>query len=185
MQPLTLSLPDTFAANRRPPPPLPLQPLPPSCHHRHRHHHGRTHHCPLPKKGATAAPPPAYQRQHNMEMFTSPDDLDLFNLSTVFEVCDVGRGNLAISKLLALKNFGPFLQYTYYWIVPIICQCIPGRHCPFFDLSPFFFLSVSCHFWYPFPYFLRESFICLKVSFSTKIQIKISFLTKIQIKLIR
>jgi hypothetical protein len=27
--------------------------------------------------------------------------LDLFNLSTVFEVCDDGRGNLAISKLLA------------------------------------------------------------------------------------
>jgi hypothetical protein len=27
--------------------------------------------------------------------------LDLFNLSTVFEVCDVGRVNLAISMLLA------------------------------------------------------------------------------------
>ncbi len=37
----------------------------------------------------------------NMKMFTSPDDLDLFNLSTIFEVCDVGRGNSAISKLLA------------------------------------------------------------------------------------
>jgi hypothetical protein len=37
----------------------------------------------------------------NMEMFTSPDDLDLFNLSTVYEVCDDGQGNLAISKLLA------------------------------------------------------------------------------------
>ena len=32
-------------------------------------------------------------------MITSPDDLDLFNLSTVFEVFDV-QGNLAISKLL-------------------------------------------------------------------------------------
>ncbi len=42
----------------------------------------------------------------NVKTFTSPDDLDLFNLSTVFEVCDVGRGSLAISKLLALKNFG-------------------------------------------------------------------------------
>jgi hypothetical protein len=30
--------------------------------------------------------------------------LDLFNLSTVFEVCDVGQGNLAISKLLAQKK---------------------------------------------------------------------------------
>jgi hypothetical protein len=47
-----------------------------------------------------------------------------------------------------------------------------------------FFLSVSCHFWCPFPYFLRKSFVCLKVSFSTKIQIKVSFSTKIQIKLI-
>jgi hypothetical protein len=37
----------------------------------------------------------------NVKTFTSPDDLDLFNLSTVFEVCDDGRGNLAISKLLA------------------------------------------------------------------------------------
>jgi hypothetical protein len=26
----------------------------------------------------------------NMKMFTSPDNLDLFNLSTVFEVCDDG-----------------------------------------------------------------------------------------------
>jgi hypothetical protein len=49
-------------------------------------------------------------------MFTSPVALDLFNLSTVFEVCDVGRGNLAISKLLALKILGPFLRSTYYWM---------------------------------------------------------------------
>jgi hypothetical protein len=35
---------------------------------------------------------------------------------TVFEVSDVGRGNLAISKLLALKKIGPFLQSTYYWM---------------------------------------------------------------------
>jgi hypothetical protein len=52
----------------------------------------------------------------NMKTFTSPVNLDLFNLSTVFEVCDVGQGNLAISKLLALKYFGPFLQSTYYWM---------------------------------------------------------------------
>jgi hypothetical protein len=53
------------------------------------------------------------QRQHhhqrtngstNLKTFTSPVDLDLFNLSTVFEVSDVGQGNLAISKLLALKK---------------------------------------------------------------------------------
>ncbi len=29
---------------------------------------------------------------------------------------DVGRGNLAISKLLALKKCGFFLQSTYYWM---------------------------------------------------------------------
>jgi hypothetical protein len=37
----------------------------------------------------------------SVKMFTSPDDLNLFNLTTVFEVCDDGQGNLAISKLLA------------------------------------------------------------------------------------
>jgi hypothetical protein len=62
------------------------------------HHHQRTN-------GST-----------NMKMFTSPVYLDLFNLSTVFEVCDVGQGNLAISKLLDLKNVGIFLQSTYYWM---------------------------------------------------------------------
>jgi hypothetical protein len=37
----------------------------------------------------------------NVKTFTSPDNLDLLNLSTVFEVCDDGQGNLAISNLLA------------------------------------------------------------------------------------
>jgi hypothetical protein len=38
----------------------------------------------------------------NVKMFTSLDDLDLFNLSTTFfDLCNVGRGNLAIIKLLA------------------------------------------------------------------------------------
>jgi hypothetical protein len=46
------------------------------------------------------------QHQHtkgstNVKKFTSPDDLDLFNLSAIFEVCDDGQGNLAMSKLLA------------------------------------------------------------------------------------
>jgi hypothetical protein len=52
-----------------------------------------------------------YQRTNgstNVTMFTSPVNLDLFNLSTVFEVCDVGQGNLAISKLLALKILDHF-----------------------------------------------------------------------------
>jgi hypothetical protein len=47
------------------------------------HHHQRTN-------GSTS-----------MKMFTSPDDMDLFNLFTVFEACDVGQANLAISKFLA------------------------------------------------------------------------------------
>jgi hypothetical protein len=62
------------------------------------HHHQRTN-------GST-----------NVKTFTSPVNLDLFTLSTAFEVCDVGQGDLAISKLLALKKFGPFLQSTYYWM---------------------------------------------------------------------
>jgi hypothetical protein len=51
-----------------------------------------------------------------MKTFTSPVNLDSFNLSTVFKVCDVGQGNLAISKLIALKKFGQFLQSRYYWM---------------------------------------------------------------------
>jgi hypothetical protein len=44
---------------------------------------------------------------------------------------------------------------------------------PYFSIYRHFFLSVSRHFWCPFPYFLRESLVCSKVSFSTKIQIKL------------
>jgi hypothetical protein len=59
------------------------------------------------------------QQQHHqctngstsVKTFTRPDNLSLFNLSTVFEVCDVGRGNLAISKLLAKNNFTFFAIY--------------------------------------------------------------------------
>ncbi len=61
--------------------------------------------------------------------------------------------------------------------VPIIFQGIPGHHPPFFNLSPFF-LSVSRHFWCPFPYFLQESFVCLIVSFSTKNSNQSFFLDK-------
>jgi hypothetical protein len=46
----------------------------------------------------------------NVKTFTSPVNLDLFNLSTVFEVCDVGQRNLAISKLLSFFKNGPFLR---------------------------------------------------------------------------
>jgi hypothetical protein len=49
------------------------------------------------------------QQQHHqrtngstkVKMFTSTPYLNLFILSTVFEVFDDGQGNLAISKLLA------------------------------------------------------------------------------------
>ena len=41
--------------------------------------------------------PPIFGLVMNVKTFTSPDDLDLFNLSTVFEVCDDGRVNLVIS----------------------------------------------------------------------------------------
>ena len=40
----------------------------------------------------------------NAKRLTRPDDLDLFNLSTVFEVCD-GWGSLVISKLLGTLFF--------------------------------------------------------------------------------
>jgi hypothetical protein len=101
MQLLALSLPAAFSAN--------CCPLP------------RPHHCRC-RRAATASTTTTVvklavvkcqrkrqQQQHhqrtngstNVKTFTSPDDLDLFNLSTVFEVCDDGRGNLAISKLLA------------------------------------------------------------------------------------
>jgi hypothetical protein len=51
----------------------------------------------------------SHQQQHHqhtscrtiVKTFTSPDNLDLFNLSTVFEVYDVGQVNLEIIKLLA------------------------------------------------------------------------------------
>jgi hypothetical protein len=96
-----LLLPAAFTANRHPLPPPPLLPLPPSrqaatttpmvertiinCQRKRQqqHHHQHTN-------GST-----------NVKTFTSSVKLDLFNLSTVFEVCDVGQGNLAISKLLA------------------------------------------------------------------------------------
>jgi hypothetical protein len=51
-------------------------------------------------------------------MFTIPDDLDLFNLSTVFEVCDDGRGNLAISKLLHGGRDDLILSAKFIRIVP-------------------------------------------------------------------
>jgi hypothetical protein len=92
LQPSMLSLLAAFAANRRPsppPPPLPLT-LPPGRHRLHRHHRGQTRRRPLPKKEATAATPPAYQRQHQDENVHKSRRLDLFNLSTVFEVCDDG-----------------------------------------------------------------------------------------------
>jgi hypothetical protein len=87
-----LSIAATAAAATAAGPPLPSPPPPWS-----------THRCPLPKKEATAAAPQCTNGSTNVKMFTSPDNLDLFNLSTVFEVCDDDRGNLAITKLLVKK----------------------------------------------------------------------------------
>jgi hypothetical protein len=101
MQPSMLLLPAAFAANHRPLPPPPPLLLPLGRHHLHRHHRIQTCRRPLPKKETTVAANQRTNGRTNVKMFTSPDDLDLFNLSTVFEVCDDGRGKLAISKLLA------------------------------------------------------------------------------------
>jgi hypothetical protein len=94
-------LPAAFAANCCPSPPLPPLPLLPGCHH--------STPTTMVKLAVAHCQRKRQQQQHhqrtngstNLKTFTSPDDLDLFNLSTVFEVCDDGRGNLAISKLLA------------------------------------------------------------------------------------
>jgi hypothetical protein len=63
---------------------------------------------------------PFFRRERYVFMFLCekivPVDMALFNLSTVFEVSDVGRGNLAISTLLAFKKIRPFLRSTYYWM---------------------------------------------------------------------
>jgi hypothetical protein len=97
MQPLTLLLPDAFATNRSPPLTPPPLLLLPSCHHCHRHHHGQQQHLHQHTNGST-----------NVKRFASPDNFELLYLSTVFEVCDVVRGNLAISKMLALKILDHF-----------------------------------------------------------------------------
>ncbi len=83
MPPSTLLLPAAFAAKHRPLPQAPLLPLPPGHHHLHRHHCGQTCRRSLPKKEATAAAPPAYQRQHQCDIVYKSRRLDLFNLSTV------------------------------------------------------------------------------------------------------
>jgi hypothetical protein len=86
MRPSTLSLLAAFAANRRPSPPPPPLPLPLGHHRLHSHHHGQTRRHPLPKKEATAAAPPAYQRQHQRKNVYKSRQLGLmYLLSTVFE----------------------------------------------------------------------------------------------------
>jgi hypothetical protein len=87
-----------------------LPPIVVHCHHRRRCHCRQA----ATTSNATTVVKLAHcrrkrqQQQHhqrtngitNVKTFSSsPDNLDLFNLSTVFEVCDDGRGNLAISKL--------------------------------------------------------------------------------------
>ncbi len=84
------------------------------------HHHHCCHHCCCCRATTTATTTNVVeltvvhcqrkmQQQHhhqcanastNVKTFTNPDNLDLFKLSTVFEVCDIGWGNLVIGKLL-------------------------------------------------------------------------------------
>jgi len=80
--------PSNTAAAIEPPPPPPLHAIF-IIHHQHRlrHLHCQTlHRHPLSKKEASAPPPPAYQWQHHCEHVYKSRQLDLFNLSTVFEV---------------------------------------------------------------------------------------------------
>jgi hypothetical protein len=42
-----------------------------------------------------------------VKTFASPDDLDLFNLSIVFEVCDVGQGNCTFFVICILMDESP------------------------------------------------------------------------------
>jgi hypothetical protein len=104
----TVSLQAAFAANRHPlPPPLPLPlPLLPGRHRLHRRHCGQTPHRPLPKKEATAAAPPTYQRQHQRENVYKSRRLDLSNLSTVSR-------EFSDYQVVSLKKIVPFLQSTY------------------------------------------------------------------------
>jgi hypothetical protein len=90
-----LSLPAAFAANRCPSPP----PLSCRCRRAATVSTATT----MVKLTVVYCQRKRQQQQHhqrtnsstNMKMFTSPDDLDLFNLSTVFEVCDDGQGNFS------------------------------------------------------------------------------------------
>jgi hypothetical protein len=66
-----------------PPQPLLPLPLPPGHYRRHHHHCSQTHHCPWPKKEATAAPPPVDHQQHQCENVYKFRQLGLFNLHTV------------------------------------------------------------------------------------------------------
>jgi hypothetical protein len=90
--------------------------LPPIVIHRRHHRHCRCRRAATASTATTVVKLAVVkcqrkrqQQQHHqrtngstkVKTFTCPDDLDLFNLSTVFEVCDDGRGNSAISNLLA------------------------------------------------------------------------------------
>ncbi len=93
--------------------------LPPTVVHRRHRHRFRCRQATAASTATTVVKPTVVhcrikrqRQQHhqrtngstNVKTFTSPDGLDLFNLSTVFDVCDVGLGNLAIIKLLAFKK---------------------------------------------------------------------------------
>jgi hypothetical protein len=127
MRQSTLLLPAAFAANRRPslpPPPLSLPPGRHRLHRLHRHHRGQTFCCPLPKKEATAAAPPAYQRQHQCQNVYKSRQLDLFNLSTVsrkFSECTFFAINILVDALLYRTSWN---QLSGYRAIGALCDFV-------------------------------------------------------------
>ncbi len=113
MQPSTLLLPAAFATNYHPPPPPPPLLLLPSHRRLHCHHHGQTHRRPLPKKEATAAAPPAYQRQHQHENVYKSRWLGLIYL--IYSIWRVQCRSREFSnyQVVSFKKNVPFLQSTY------------------------------------------------------------------------
>jgi hypothetical protein len=111
-------------------PPLPVPIV--HCHHRHRCHcrcrqaASTTTATTMVKFTIVHCQRKRQQQQHhqctngstNVKTFTSPDDFNLFNLSLVFELCDVGQGNLVISKLLAKKKL-------YFFVIYILMDELP------------------------------------------------------------
>jgi hypothetical protein len=91
---------------------------------------------------------------------------DLIYLLRQYQSCYVFMFFLSVQAFFTLDRFGQQADGNitpggmfFMFLVPIICQCIPGRHPPFL-IYRHFFLSVPRHFWCPFPCFVQEIFVC-------------------------